>query len=97
MLWFEVIREMDDPSSSLVLSDYAKPLDGEAKKRYIAKISAFGGSDPYLIGDESRSLINLTASELPDTVFHDIYCYLVESKIKQFTGKCLKAYENLEA
>lgn len=88
---------MDVPISSLQLSDYASTLDDEAKKRYIEKISVFGGPDPYLGKKQSRPIINIAARELPETTFHDIYCYLIESKSKLFTGRCLKAYKSLEA
>lgn len=84
-------------TTSLVLSQYARTLDSEAKIRYIKKISAFVGKDPYLSTEYGRPLVDLPASELPDTAYHDIYTYLVESKSQQFTGKCLKAYKSLEA
>ncbi|KAK3879583.1 hypothetical protein Pcinc_015870 [Petrolisthes cinctipes] len=88
---------MEVPSSSRVLSQYARTLDSEAKLRYIEKISAFGGNDPYITLENGRPLVELSASELPDTAYHDIYIYLIESKSKEFTGKSLKAYKSLEA
>lgn len=68
------LDDMANTSSELpALSQYARMLGREAKFRYIEKISAFGGQDPYLlVKDKGTPLLAVSPVDLSDTAYYDI-------------------------
>ena len=77
-------------------SEYFKNLDTESdKSHYKKKLSLKDGTilqDPWNI--ESGWVDDI--SQLPDIMFGDIYCYLINTP-SEFTGEKMKAFKSLEA
>jgi len=78
------------------LSNHARSLTGDVKRRYLDKIEVLGPRDPYFLMKDS-SIVWTTDSEiLPPITYPDIFNYLVLTK-SFYTLEQFKAYKSLDA
>lgn len=81
------------------LSNHARSLTGDVKRRYLDKIEVLGSNDPYFILKDSSIIWTTDLDVLPHiyTYIHpDIFNYLVLTK-SFYTLDQFKAYTSLDA
>ncbi len=74
-----------------MLSKYAEKLFGDAKKRYVDKLSSIDRVDPYTLKSSDLNSDTLPTIEMPD-----IFNYLVLGT-STYTSDQFKAFRSLEA
>lgn len=74
-----------------MLSDYAKKLPQEARKRYADKLQLIGNVDPFCISTKDYQ-----ESNFPPVDASDLVSYLIR-QTNYFSTKQFKAHKSLEA
>ena len=75
------------------MNSYFESLDPPSRKRYMEKISAIGGIDPYAIKSEK---FDCNIENFPAVTYPDIVNYLIFGS-SPFIANQLKSYKSLEA
>jgi len=78
------------------LSNHARSLTGDVKRRYLDKIEVLGPRDPYLLMKDSSIIWTTDSDILPPITYPDIFNYLVLTK-SFYTLEQFKAYKSLDA
>lgn len=78
------------------LSNHARSLTGDVKRRYLDKIEVLGPRDPYFLMKDSSTVWTTDSEILPPIAYPDIFNYLVLTK-SFYTLEQFKAYKSLDA
>lgn len=62
------------------LSNHARSLTGDVKRRYLDKIAVLDPSDPYFLMKDSSAIWTTDLEILPPISYPDIFSYLVLTK-----------------
>lgn len=75
------------------ISDYARGLSQENKKRYLEKLILLKGQDPYAL---EKKVFSMSLDEIPQVTMATITDFLI-FRVSPFTQKEIRAYKSLEA